>query len=99
MPVRFEPPKFRSYIGPLLDNMKPAIGLPAVAAESNHTASPGTVMSADALHHAIEAHRALLHHYGYLAVFVLVLLEDFGLPAPSEATLIAASLVAPRAAS
>jgi membrane protein DedA with SNARE-associated domain len=53
-------------------------------------------MSADALHHAIEAHRALLHHYGYLAVFVLVLLEDFGLPAPGEATLIAASLVAAR---
>ncbi|HVB48750.1 MAG TPA: DedA family protein [Burkholderiales bacterium] len=53
-------------------------------------------MSADTLQHVIDAHGTFLHHYGYLAVFLLVMLEDFGLPTPGETTLIAASLIAAR---
>ncbi len=33
-------------------------------------------------------------HYGYIVVFVTILLEDFGLPAPGETVLISAALVA-----
>jgi membrane protein DedA with SNARE-associated domain len=36
----------------------------------------------------------LLNHYGYLAVGGLVLAEDFGIPAPGETVLIAASVYA-----
>ncbi len=53
-------------------------------------------MSADTLQHVIDARGAFLHRYGYLAVFLLVMLEDFGLPTPGETTLIAASLIAAR---
>ncbi len=35
----------------------------------------------------------ILNHYGYLAVFGAVMLEDFGVPMPGETTLIAASAV------
>ena len=35
-----------------------------------------------------------LNHYGYLAVAVLVMLEDFGIPVPGETIVIAASLFA-----
>ena len=35
----------------------------------------------------------LLNHYGYLAVFGAVMLEDFGVPLPGETILIAASAV------
>lgn len=34
----------------------------------------------------------LLNHYGYLAVGGLVLVEDFGVPAPGETILIAAAV-------
>jgi membrane protein DedA with SNARE-associated domain len=37
---------------------------------------------------------ALLDHYGYLAVGVLIFVEDFGVPAPGETILIAASIYA-----
>ena len=37
---------------------------------------------------------ALLGQYGYLAVAVLVLVEDFGVPAPGESVLILASIAA-----
>ncbi|BCJ39201.1 hypothetical protein Athai_67040 [Actinocatenispora thailandica] len=37
---------------------------------------------------------ALLGQYGYLAVAVLVLVEDFGVPAPGETVLILASIAA-----
>jgi membrane protein DedA with SNARE-associated domain len=41
------------------------------------------------------AHLApLLDHYGYLAVGVLIFVEDFGVPAPGETVLIAASIYA-----
>lgn len=36
----------------------------------------------------------LLAHYGYWAVFVIVLIECLGIPAPGETTLVAASLYA-----
>ena len=35
-----------------------------------------------------------LNHYGYLAVFFLVMIEDFGIPVPGETILIAASIYA-----
>jgi len=35
-----------------------------------------------------------LNHYGYLAVFALVMLEDFGIPVPGETILIAAAVYA-----
>src|SRR5579863_3467157 len=35
-----------------------------------------------------------LNHYGYLAVFFLVMIEDFGIPVPGETILIAAALYA-----
>ncbi|MEU6647400.1 DedA family protein [Saccharomonospora sp. NPDC046836] len=36
----------------------------------------------------------LLNHYGYAAVAVLIMLEDFGIPAPGETVLIAAAVYA-----
>jgi membrane protein DedA with SNARE-associated domain len=36
----------------------------------------------------------VIEHYGYLAVFALVMLEDFGVPAPGETALVAASVAA-----
>ncbi|HUX13981.1 MAG TPA: hypothetical protein VMW87_13200, partial [Spirochaetia bacterium] len=47
------------------------------------------------LEHLIHAIQPYLHQYGYLAVFVAIFLEDFGVPLPGETMLIAASLVAP----
>ncbi len=35
-----------------------------------------------------------LNHYGYLAVFLLVMIEDFGIPVPGETILIAAAIYA-----
>ena len=35
-----------------------------------------------------------LNHYGYWAILVLVLLEDFGVPVPGETVLIAAAIYA-----
>src|ERR1700750_860312 len=35
-----------------------------------------------------------LNHYGYLAVFFLVMIEDFGVPVPGETILIAAAIYA-----
>ena len=35
-----------------------------------------------------------LDHYGYWAVLVLVMIEDFGIPVPGETVLIAASVYA-----
>lgn len=36
----------------------------------------------------------IIHHYGYFAVLVVIMLEDFGVPAPGETVLIAASVAA-----
>ena len=37
-----------------------------------------------------------IDHYGYLAVFGAILLEDFGMPVPGETLLIAGALLASR---
>jgi len=36
----------------------------------------------------------VIQHYGYLAVLVVIMLEDFGVPAPGETVLIAAAVAA-----
>jgi membrane protein DedA with SNARE-associated domain len=51
-------------------------------------------MTAPALPGLFGALEPVLNHYGYLAVAALVLLEDFGIPAPGETILIAAALYA-----
>ena len=42
----------------------------------------------------VQAIAPTIHHYGYVAVGGLVLLEDFGVPVPGETTLIAAAVFA-----
>ncbi len=42
----------------------------------------------------IKTHYVFIHNYGYFAVFLLIMLEDFGIPSPGEITLIAVSLIA-----
>lgn len=42
----------------------------------------------------INHHREIIHQYGYLAVFGLIFLEDFGVPSPGELTLIGTSVIA-----
>ena len=42
----------------------------------------------------IKAHYVFIHNYGYLTVFLLIMLEDFGIPSPGEITLISVSLIA-----
>lgn len=51
-------------------------------------------MSATALPGVFGDVQPLLEHYGYLAVGGFVLLEDFGVPVPGEAILIAAAVLA-----
>lgn len=46
------------------------------------------------IQHFIQTHYILIHHYGYLAVFFLIMLEDFGIPSPGEIILITVSLIA-----
>jgi len=40
------------------------------------------------------SHQTLIQQYGYVAVFTGIFFEDFGLPAPGEAVLIAGALLA-----
>jgi membrane protein DedA with SNARE-associated domain len=54
----------------------------------------GAQMAAPPLPGFLSAIAPVLNHYGYLAVGGLVLLEDFGVPAPGETVLIAASVYA-----
>jgi membrane protein DedA with SNARE-associated domain len=42
----------------------------------------------------LESFNPIILHYGYLAVFGAILLEDFGLPMPGEALLIAGAVLA-----
>ncbi len=42
----------------------------------------------------VRTHYGFIHHYGYLAVFIIIMLEDFGIPSPGEITMISASLIA-----
>lgn len=46
------------------------------------------------IQHFIKTHYILIHHYGYFAVFFLIMLEDFGIPSPGEIILITVSLIA-----
>jgi membrane protein DedA with SNARE-associated domain len=46
--------------------------------------------------HLLRSLEPYLHHYGYLAVFFAVFLEDFGVPLPGETLLIAGALLASR---
>jgi membrane protein DedA with SNARE-associated domain len=51
-------------------------------------------MSAPVLPGFLNTLAPLLNHYGYLAVGAIVLVEDFGVPAPGETILIAAAVYA-----
>ena len=51
-------------------------------------------MSAPPLPGFLAALAPLLNHYGYFAVAVLVMVEDFGVPAPGETVLVAAAVYA-----
>ena len=51
-------------------------------------------MSAPPLPGFLAALAPLLNHYGYLALAVLVMVEDFGVPAPGETVLVAAAVYA-----
>ncbi|OLZ16115.1 hypothetical protein BFX06_03555 [Sulfobacillus thermosulfidooxidans] len=57
-------------------------------------------MTGGIMHHTvalpgfIRAVEPFLHHYGYLAIFFGVLLEDFGLPLPGETIVLTASILA-----
>ncbi|MGA2639844.1 MAG: DedA family protein [Spirochaetia bacterium] len=46
------------------------------------------------MHGLVQTLESWIGHYGYVIVFVTILLEDFGLPAPGETVLISAALVA-----
>ncbi|HYW03343.1 MAG TPA: DedA family protein [Gammaproteobacteria bacterium] len=50
------------------------------------------------LSHYLIAAKPYLEHYGYLAVFVGVMLEDFGVPAPGETLVIAGAALAAQGA-
>lgn len=67
-------------------------------ARGRHLSSSERLKSEDDLGHLIHAIQPYLHQYGYLAVFVAIFLEDFGVPLPGETMLIAASLLAPTGA-
>ena len=43
---------------------------------------------------SVDTLQSFLHHYGYLAVFLIIALESAGLPLPGEATLISAAIYA-----
>ncbi len=48
------------------------------------------------LSHYLDIATPYLHHYGYFAVFGMVLVEGFGLPAPGQTLIIAGGLLAAR---
>ncbi|MDR3391702.1 MAG: DedA family protein [Sulfuriferula sp.] len=51
-------------------------------------------MHPESLHHYLSDAWPYLQHYGYAAVFLGILVEDFALPAPGESLLIAAAFLA-----
>lgn len=53
-------------------------------------------MQTPLLHHYLEIAQPYLHEYGYAALFVGVLLEGFGIPAPGQSLIIASALLAAR---
>src|SRR5208337_2780052 len=46
------------------------------------------------MEHLLRTLEPYLNHYGYLAVFAAIFLEDFGVPMPGETLLIAGALLA-----
>lgn len=48
------------------------------------------------LEHYLDLAQPWLHRYGYLAVFMAVMIEGFGVPAPGETLVIASGLLAAR---
>jgi membrane protein DedA with SNARE-associated domain len=48
------------------------------------------------MEHLLRTLEPYLNHYGYLAVFAAIFLEDFGVPMPGETLLIAGALLASR---
>lgn len=46
------------------------------------------------MHHFLQILQPLFDRYGYLAVFTMIFLEDFGVPMPGETTLVVGSLLA-----
>jgi len=48
------------------------------------------------IQHYLDTAQPFIDHYGYPAIFLGVLLEDFGLPVPGETLLVAAALLASR---
>lgn len=53
-------------------------------------------MDGGTLHGLVDVAEPYLRHYGYAAIFGCICLENFGLPLPGQALLIAASLLASR---
>jgi len=49
-----------------------------------------------ALHHSLTLAQPILSHYGYSAIFVAILVEGFGVPAPGQTLLMAGSILAAR---
>ncbi|MFZ0241910.1 MAG: DedA family protein [Desulfobacterales bacterium] len=49
-----------------------------------------------ALRHSLALAQPILDHYGYLAVFVAILVEGFGIPAPGQTMLMAGAVLAAR---
>ncbi len=48
------------------------------------------------MQHLVQTLQPYIQHYGYMAVFAAIFLEDFGVPVPGETMLIVASLLAAR---
>jgi len=53
-------------------------------------------MEVTTLHHYLQEVHPYLNRYGYGAVFVIVFLEGFGIPAPGQTIIMAAGLLASR---
>jgi len=49
-----------------------------------------------AYRHSFALAQPILDHYGYLAVFIAILVEGFGVPAPGQTMLMAGAILAAR---
>ena len=47
-----------------------------------------------ALRHSLAFAQPILDHYGYLAIFIAILVESFGVPAPGQSMLMAGAIMA-----
>jgi membrane protein DedA with SNARE-associated domain len=46
--------------------------------------------------HSFALAQPILYHYGYLAIFIAILFEGFGIPAPGQTILMAGAILAAR---